>query len=107
MNNFKKRIRKSIANKNLQSALDTNAQRRVEGSVAAFASIPDHQERRQRAHKIRENVIANLDEIGAEFLAKAAENGIIIHRAKDTDAAVKIALEIVNNSPRRTQSDLF
>ncbi|OQX64939.1 MAG: hypothetical protein B5M51_02165 [Anaerolinea sp. 4484_236] len=105
MNSFKKRIRKSIANKNLQSALDTNAQRRVEGKVAAFASVPDYQERRQRAHKIRKNVIANLDEIGAQFLAKVAENGIVIHRAKDANEAVKIALEIVNNSPRKAQSD--
>ena len=101
MKNFKSRIRKSLANAHLQSALDANAQRRVEGSVAAFASLPDHQERRQQAHQIRKNVIENLDEVVAQFLAKVEENDIVIHRAKDADEAVKIALEIINASPPR------
>ena len=100
MNNFRKRIRESIANPVLQTALDANAQRRVEGSLAAFQSLPDHQERRQRAHEIRKDVIANLDEVVAQFLAKVEENGIIVHRAKDANEAVEIALEIVETSPQ-------
>ncbi|MBT3190303.1 MAG: LUD domain-containing protein [Anaerolineae bacterium] len=101
MKSFHQRIRKSIADKNLQSALDTNAQRRVEGSVAAFASIPDHQERRQRAYQIRQNVIENLDDISSEFLAKSKENRIVVHRAKNAKEAVEIALKIVADSPQR------
>ncbi|MCF6277840.1 MAG: hypothetical protein L3J16_03725, partial [Anaerolineales bacterium] len=62
MSQFRERIRKSIANPILQTALDANAQRRVEGSVTAFASLPDHQERRKRAHQVRSQVIAELAE---------------------------------------------
>ena len=100
MNEFHKRIRESIANPVLQTALDANAQRRVEGSLAAFQSLPDHQERRQRAHEIRKDVIANLDDVVVQFLAKVEENGIIVHRAKDANEAVEIALEIVAASPQ-------
>lgn len=100
MNPFRKRIRQSIANPVLQTALDANAQRRVEGSVAAFESLPDHQERRQRAHKIRKQVIAHLDDVVAQFLAKVKENGIIVHRAKDANEAIEIALDIVKDSPQ-------
>ena len=101
MTSFRERIRASIENKNLQKALDANAQRRVEGSVAAFASLPDHQDRRQRAHRIRENVIANLDQVAAKFLAKVEANGFSVHLAKDSAEAVKIALEIIENLPQR------
>jgi len=104
-NSFRERIRTSIENKNLQKALDANAQIRVEGSVAAFASLPDHQERRQRAHMVRENVIAKLDEVAAQFLAKVEKNGYIVHRAKDADEAVKIALKIIENQTPRTQKN--
>ena len=75
----------------------------MEGSVAAFASLPDHQDRRQRAHRIRENVIANLDEVAAKFLAKVEANGFIVHPAKDSAEAVKIALEIIETQTQRTQ----
>lgn len=103
MTSFHERIRTSIANQNLQTALDANAQRRVDGSAAAFASLPDHQDRRKRAHTIRENVIANLDEVAAQFLAKIEENGFIVHRAKDASEAVKIALRIIETQTQRTQ----
>ncbi len=101
MTNFRQRIRKSLANAHLQSALDANAQRRVEGSIAAFASLPDHQERRERAHQIRAEVIENLDQIAEQFLAKAAQNGFIVHRAQNAEEAVEIALKIIENSPQR------
>ena len=101
MNAFRKRIRQSLANPILQTALDANAQRRVDGSVAAFASLPDYQERRQRAHEIRKSVITNLDEVVAQFLAKVEGNGIIVHRAKNATEAVEISLQIMNSAGAR------
>ncbi len=92
---FKSHIRTSIANKALQIALDNNAQRRVQGRVAAFESLPDWRERRQRAHTVRANVIEHLDEYLNKFIAKVQENGIIVHRAKDAAEAVKIVLETI------------
>ena len=47
--NFRTRIRESIENETLQTALDNNAERRLKGRAIAFESIPDWRERRQRA----------------------------------------------------------
>jgi L-lactate dehydrogenase complex protein LldF len=92
---FRERIRKSITDANLQIALDNNAQRRRDGRLSAFASLPDHQERRARAHAIKADVVAHLDEYLERFLAKIQANGIIVHRAQDADEAVKIVLDIL------------
>ncbi|MBI1794286.1 MAG: LUD domain-containing protein [Chloroflexi bacterium] len=97
---FKKRIHTSIANESLQAALDANALRRVQGRIAAFASLPDWKERRQRAHAVRAEVIAHLDSYLDQFIANAEKNGIIVHRAKDAAEAVKIVLGIAKSSPQ-------
>jgi len=104
---FRKRIRQSIQNESLQAALDANAERRVKGRLAAMATLPDWRERRQRAHAVRADVIAKLDEYLAKFIAKARENGIIIHRAKDATEAVKTVLEIVKDSTQSNTKDSF
>ncbi len=98
---FRSRIRESIANDALQTALDGNAEKRVKGCLAAFASLPDHQERRQRAYAVRAEVIAHLDEYLAQFIAKVSKNGITVHRAQDAAEAVKIVLKIIADSPWR------
>lgn len=97
---FKKRIHTSIANESLQAALDANALRRVQGRIAAFASLPDWKERRQRAHAVRAEVIAHLDSYLDKFIAQAEKNGIIVHRVKDAAEAVKIVLGIAKSSPQ-------
>lgn len=91
---FRDRIRRSLSDLNLQIALDNNAQRRKAGRLAAFASLPDHQERRLRAHAVKADVVAHLDEYLARFIEKVTANGIQVHRAKDADEAVKIVLDI-------------
>ena len=97
---FKKRIRQSISDEALQIALDNNAQRRVQGRITAFASLPDWQARRQRAHAVRAEVITHLDQYLAQFIAKVEENGIIVHRAQDAAQAVKLVLDLAENSPQ-------
>ncbi len=92
---FRAKIRQSIANESLQAALDANAQRRVQGRIAAFASLPDWRERRQRAHAVRADVISHLDEYLDQFIAKVLENGITVHRAKDAAEAINIISKIV------------
>ncbi len=101
---FRKRIRQSIQNESLQAALDANAERRVKGRLAAWATLPDWRERRQRANAVRAEVIANLDEYLEKFIAKARENGMIVHRATDAAEAVQIVLKIVKDSTQRTPS---
>ncbi len=97
---FKERIRASLANETLQSALDANAERRVKGRITAFESLPDWRERRQRAHAVRAEMIEHLDEYLEKFIGKAQQNGIIIHRAKDAAEAIRIILEIVGGDGR-------
>ncbi|HRQ21908.1 MAG TPA: lactate utilization protein B [Anaerolineales bacterium] len=105
MGTFRQRIVESINNQTLQAALDANSERRLKGRAAAFESIPDWRERRQRAHRIRADVIEHLDEYLNQFIAKNEANGVIVHRAKDAQEAIRIVLEIVGatrESPLRT-----
>ena len=99
---FKARIRHAIANENLQIALDNNARRRKEARVSIFAQMPDHEERRQRAHAVKAEMIAHLDEHLARFIEKVNANGITVHRAADAEEAVGIFLEIARTVRRRT-----
>ncbi|MFN8432387.1 MAG: LUD domain-containing protein [Anaerolineales bacterium] len=99
MNNqsFRQLIRQSIENETLQTALDNNTERRLRGKALAFESIPDWRERRQRAHRIRAEVVDHLEQYLDQFVANAQANGIIIHRAKDATEAIDIVLRISNS----------
>jgi len=97
---FKSHIRTSIANEALQIALDNNTQRRLKGRAVAFESLPDWRERRQRAHAVRADVIAHLEEYLVQFIAKVEQNGIIAHRAQDAAEAIKIISEIIGSEPK-------
>jgi len=99
---FREKIRQSIADENLQAALDANAERRRKGREAAFASIPDYPERRARAHAIKADVVARLDEYLAQFIANVEKNGILVHRAGDAAEANKIVLDITQYAVRST-----
>ncbi|NOY99256.1 MAG: 4Fe-4S dicluster domain-containing protein [Chloroflexi bacterium] len=103
MSQFREHIRAAIANPVLQAALDANAERRVAGRIRAFASLPDHAARRQRARAVRAEVIANLDEVLGQFIAKTEANGIVVHRARDANEAIRIVQNIIGaigQSPR-------
>ncbi len=101
---FRSRIRESIQNETLQTALDNNTERRLRGKVLAFESIPDWRERRQRAHRIRADVIENLDDYLDQFITNAEANGITIHRAKDAQEAIEIVLRITDHASCIAQS---
>jgi len=101
---FRKRIRQSIENETLQTALDNNTERRLKGKAAAFDSIPDWRERRVRARNIRADVIERLDEYLSQFIANAQANGIIVHRAKDAKEAIDHVLRITDHATSNSQS---
>jgi L-lactate dehydrogenase complex protein LldF len=101
MTDFRTKIREQITNNALQAALDANAERRVQGRINAFASLPNWRERRQHAHAVRAEVIDHLDEYLDQFIARVTENGITVHRVKDAAEATQIALDIIEKSPRR------
>jgi len=106
MNNqfFRQRIVESINNETLQIALDNNTERRLKGRALAFESIPDWMERRQRARRIRTEVIDHLDEYLEKFIAKNEENGVIVHRAKDAAEAIQTVLQILDAQTQKTRS---
>ncbi|MFH1183439.1 MAG: LUD domain-containing protein [Chloroflexota bacterium] len=97
---FRSRIRASIANGQLQSALDANAQRRAMGREAAFGSLPDWPDRRRRAHAVRAEVMERLHELLDSFAERASGNGMRVHRAEDAAGAIRMVLEIAEASRR-------
>src|SRR5215213_732603 len=95
---FRERIRAALANEPLQVALDANAERRVNGRIAAFASLPDSRERRQQAHAVRVEVIEHLEDYLEQFIDKATENGITVHRAKDAGEAIELIFKVTESN---------
>src|SRR5258705_9839103 len=102
---FRERIRTSLANPKLQIALDANAEGRVNGRINALASLPNWQEKRQHAHAIRSEVIEHLEEYLEQFVNKAKENGIIVHRATNAAEAIKIILKVMESNVSRRWND--
>jgi L-lactate dehydrogenase complex protein LldF len=93
---FSRAIRKAIANPILQSALDANSERRLAGRHTALATLPDYLTSRQRAHEVRADVIANLDNYLQKFINRVEANGMIVHRAADSSQAVQIVIDIAH-----------
>ncbi len=99
---FRTQIRLALANPNLQTALDNNAERRNTARTQVYASLPqDIQVMRQRAHQVRAEVIAHLDGYLEQFIANVQSNGIIVHRAADGAQAVQRVLEIAQQHNAR------
>lgn len=91
---FHSKIRHSLADENLQAALDANAERRIRVRKEALASLGNPQELRLRAHEVRADVIEHLDEYLEQFTKQATKNGIQVHYAADASQAVKLVLEL-------------
>jgi L-lactate dehydrogenase complex protein LldF len=100
-NAFRDRIRKSLADTNLQSALDANAIRRIQVRKTAFASLLDPQIAREQAHAVRADVIEHLDSYLEQFTTRASENGMLIHRVANADQAITLVLEIAHQHNAR------
>jgi L-lactate dehydrogenase complex protein LldF len=98
---FRLRIRRSLADENLQIALDGNAQRRTLGRLKAFSTVPDYQDRRSRAHAIKADVISHLDEYIRRFEGQVTANGIRVHHAATAEEAVQVFLEIARGHNAR------
>ena len=91
---FHAHIRASLADTNLQAALDANAEKRVRVRKSAFTSLDDPEGMRQRAHAVRAEVVSHLDEYLDRFCQQAQVHGMLIHRAVDARQAVEIVLAI-------------
>ncbi|HEX9090324.1 MAG TPA: LUD domain-containing protein, partial [Anaerolineales bacterium] len=93
---FHTRIRRSLADENLQAALDANAERRIRVRKEALASLTDPEGLRRSAHAIRVDVIEHLDDYLEKFTNQVRLNGIAVHYAADGAQAIKVMLEIAS-----------
>jgi len=93
-NIFRSRIRSSLADKNLQSALDANAERRIRVRKEAFATFSNPQALRERAHAVRADVVEHLGYYLEQFITHVQENGMVVHHAVDADQAIKLVQAI-------------
>lgn len=101
-NPFRRKIQAALADANLQAALDANAKRRMEARQIAYASLPEPWEvLRQRAHRLRKQVITDLDQYLASFTARVQANGIHLHWAQGASDATQLVLEIAEQKRAR------
>jgi L-lactate dehydrogenase complex protein LldF len=99
---FHSQIRAALDDPVLQSALDGNAERRQRAFSQAFASLPQgRQALRQRAHAVRAEVIAHLDQYLAQFIANLQANGVVVHHGDTADQVVQIVSDIAQNAGAR------
>ncbi|MBN2146711.1 MAG: LUD domain-containing protein [Anaerolineales bacterium] len=101
MRPFTQRIRRSLADANLQQALDANAERRIAVRQQAIASLAEPQAMRQQAHHLRAEVVEHLDAYLDQFTARLHEHGVIVHRAAIASQAVQIVQEIASRQGAR------
>ena len=94
---FQSRVRKAIADPNLQVALDNNAARRRDIWQPAFATLPNSEETRRRAREIRLDVVRHLDQYLEQFVQKVSQNGIQVHAAADSEEACRMVVEIAQS----------
>ncbi len=96
---FRERIRTSLSNQNLQTALDANAERRLEARQKAMDSLSEDWEvLRTRAKRVRQDVIENLDKYLDRFVSEAKSNGITVHFADGPKDAVDFVLAIAREN---------
>jgi L-lactate dehydrogenase complex protein LldF len=91
---FHSRIKASLADGNLQLALNANAEKRIKVRLVAFESLTNPEQLRLRAHQIRKDVVEHLDVYLEMFIARLHENGIVIHRAENANQAINIVMEV-------------
>ncbi|MBI5586448.1 MAG: iron-sulfur cluster-binding protein [Deltaproteobacteria bacterium] len=80
---FKKEARRALASGNMQLAI-SRASKRFSGLRSqAFQNLPGGEELRTRAHQIKTEAVAHLDEYVEQFAAAAAKLGIRVYRSPD------------------------
>ena len=78
---FRARVREALADAPLQEALDRNAERRRAAWEGAFATLPDADEARREARRIRVDTLDRLEDLLGQFRLRLEENGVDLHFA--------------------------
>jgi len=96
---FHSHIRAALANDALQKALDGNAEKRLSARILMIDPLgAEWEEMRQRAHAVRAEVIAHLDDYISAFTRAVEGNGVHVHRAETSSQALEIIDQIAGES---------
>jgi L-lactate dehydrogenase complex protein LldF len=98
MKSIRLQAQQAISNEPLQSALDRNADGRIEALHSAMGALVDPEASKQRAHAIRKEVLEKHQEYLDQFAHNAARSGFIVHHAQDGEQACQIVLDIARQA---------
>ena len=98
---FQTRIDKALHNETLQIALDRNAERRIAGRNAAFDSLPNAEDVRDRGRAIRIEALSHLDRYLDQFASQVEASGGQVHWAADAAEARDIILQLAREAAAR------
>ena len=96
-NAFGRNARKALLDKTLQAALGRTTERFLAHRDAAVAAFPEFEATRERASRIKRDVLDHLDTYLARFIGEAEKRGAIVHVARDAAQAREIAARIARD----------
>jgi L-lactate dehydrogenase complex protein LldF len=94
--------REAVANAGLSRLLDQATDRLNERRAASVAAVPDWQGLRARARRIKEEALADLDRLLAEFERQVTARGGRVHHAATAADACRIVRDIARASGATT-----
>jgi L-lactate dehydrogenase complex protein LldF len=86
--------RKAIDDPQLQELLDRNSVARRRRREERFQQLPNADDLRARAKKIRRETVSNLADHLETFATRLIENGFHVHRASNAEEAGRIVVEL-------------
>lgn len=96
---FRSQIRSALADPSLGEALDINFERSLAATANASSILyNDLDELRRKAHAIKAETIANLEQYLEQFIQRASANGMIVHQAQDAQEANEIVRGIIRQA---------
>jgi|GEM_PF-837391 len=96
-NAFGRNARKALLDKKLQGALGRATERFQTHRDAAIAEFPEFEATRERASRIKRDVLDHLDTYLARFIEEAEKRGAIVHVARNAAQAREIAARIARD----------
>lgn len=91
---FHRRVHLALADTRLKQALARTTARLTGGRANAIATLPDADDVRDRARRIRANTISQLDRYLDQFVSEAERQGCQVHWAETADDARRIVADI-------------
>jgi L-lactate dehydrogenase complex protein LldF len=91
---FHRRVDLALADTRLRQALGRTTARLADGRASAMAALPDADEVRDRARRIRAHTIAQLDRYLDQFASEAERRGCQVHWAETAADARRIVTDI-------------